>query len=249
MFLARLLRRTAFLIFWLMSAYLVVTLVIALSNQGQMTGELAATNQAPGLYPMWYEAPDVLDAARLGIILYPIAAAAFLVASLVSFATRPSEAGERERLPRMVTDNLPSAAADRPAVPENSPRAPDLRALGRGAPGALCVLNQMFVIQTIGADAADLFGLAPAQLVGRPFLPLVMPLDAARLQEAALAAHARPSRPVPLELGLRQSDETVLKVQAECHAEAGSRGPETVLRLQPVSERGSLDDQLSAIWY
>ena len=54
---------------------------------------------------------------------------------------------------------------------------------------------------------------------------------------------------VPLEIGLRQPDETAFKVEASCHAQSGARGPQTVLRLLPVSERGSVEDQLSALWY
>jgi hypothetical protein len=244
MFLARLLRRIAFLIFWLMSAYLVVMLVSALSDQGQMTGELAASNQAPGLYPMWYAAPDVLDAAQLGIILYPIAAVAFLVASVISFAARAPARDAAMRVADM-------RAAGPPLVPEETPamRAPNLRAAGLRAPGTLCTLDDKFVIQAIGADAADLFDLSPAQLVGRPILPLMMPTDAAKLQDAARAVHAHPERSVPLEISLRQPDETVLKVQAQCHAQSGAREPHTVLRLLPVSERGSVEDQLSALWY
>jgi len=239
MFLARALRRTAFLIFWLMSAYLVLVLLIALSDQGQMTGELAATNQAPSLYPMWYAAPDVLDAARLGIILYPIAAVAFLIASLISFAARADDPVAGERMPELPPESPPPAPEERPPMPATRLR----------APGTLCILDQMFVIQAIGADAADLFGLGPAQLVGHPILPLVVPVDAGRLQEAVLVAHANPGRPIPLDIGIRQPDETVLKVQAECHAQAGSRGPETLLRLLPLPERGPVNDQLSAIWY
>lgn len=243
MFLARLLRRTAFLIFWLMSAYLVVMLVIALSNQGQMTGELAATNQAPDLYPMWYEAPDVLDAARLGIILYPLAALAFLTARVVRFAARPPDEDHRERMAGLRAASAAAAAEDSSAMPVTKLRA-SLR-----APGALCTLDEMFVIESIGAAAAELFDLSPAQLVGRPILPLVMPLDAERLREAVRIAHAHPGQTVALELGLRQPDETVLPIRGECHAQSGPRGPQTALRLSAVSERGSVDDQLSALWY
>ena len=249
MFLARVLRRIAFLIFWLMSAYLVVMLVIALSNQGQMTGELAASNQAPSLYPMWYGAPDVLDAARLGIILYPIAAVAFLIASLISFSTRAPARDAEERIAETRSEGPPLVPEEQPAAPVANPRAPGPRAPGLRAPGTLCTLDERLVIQAIGADAADLFDLSPAQLVGRPILPLVMPLDAGRLQEAVRMAHAHPDRPVPLEIGLRQPDETAFKVEASCHAQSGARGPQTVLRLLPVSERGSVEDQLSALWY
>lgn len=242
---ARLLRRIGYLIFWLMSAYLAVTLMIALSNQGQPTGELAASNQAPAFYPIWYQDQDLQAAARIGVFVYPLAALSLLLAALASL-------GHRQRTQAdMGMGGLVPVEAGAGAAPPPSQPAPATtpRARGLRAPGTLCTLDPMFVIRSIGADAADLFGLPPTALVGRPILPLVLPQDAARLQQAALAAHAEPGQPVPLLIGLRQPDGTALPTQAECHARTGPEGPQTVLRLLPASERGSLDDQLSAVWY
>lgn len=237
MFLARLLRRTAFLIFWLMSAYLVLMLTIALSDQGQMTGELAASTQAPAVYPMWYAAPDVLDAAQIGMILYPIAAVAYLLASLIRFAARPPAENAAERMPVLGAEDQSEAPVANRAAP------------GRPAPNMVCTLDETFVILTIGTGAAELFDLSPAALTGRPILPLMLPRDADRLVEAVRLAHAHPDQPVTVEIGLRQRDEIVLRIEAACQPQAGAPGPRTVLRLRPLSDRGSVDDQLSAIWY
>lgn len=245
---SRLARRLGSAAFWLMSAYLALTLVIALSEQGQPTDDLAVSTQAPALYPIWYQNPALQTAASLGFVVYPAAAFALLLARLTRRRPRTAESapetglaetGLAEGLPPLAGEKAPAPAAGPPA-----PRAPSLR-----DPATLCSLDSGFVIRGIGAAAADLFALTPAALIGRPLPPLLMPQDLPRLQQAVLASQADPLHPVSIAVGLRQPDGTALPTQAECHLRLEAEGMQIVLRLQPLLERGPLGDQLAALWY
>lgn len=290
---ARLMRRLAHLIFWLMSAYLLVALLIALSDQGQPTGELVVTNQAPALYPIWYQDADLLNAGKLGIFLYPAAILLYLFGSLITFLERgevtyaarrrpaeaapglaadapppdaaaapdaapeaepdaASEAGPEPApafLPESLPESLPQSMMEpaRECTPEPSPGPPPPHHPGGlRAPGTLCTIGEDFTILAIGPDAADLFNRRPVQLLTRPLLPLLLPADGPRLQEAVQSAQARPEQVSLLELGLRQPDGAVLRAQVECHILSGPESTQIVLRLLPLPEGSPPGERLAA---
>ncbi|WP_459673203.1 PAS domain-containing protein [Acidisoma sp. 7E03] len=238
---ARLFRRFGYGLFWVMSGYLALMLVIALSEQGQPTDDLAVSAQAPGLYPVWYQNAGLQNAAQIGVFVYPVAALALLLAAVLR-----GRAGQRAPVTAERLADWPAPEADVAAVAASA--APP-RATGLSDPATLCRVDRLLVIRGIGAEAADLFGVSPTALIGQPLLPQVMPQDAPRLQQAVAAVHAEPTRPVLLEIHVHQPDGTVLKVRVECHPRQGAEGPETLLRLLPAAERGSLGDQLAAVWY
>jgi hypothetical protein len=100
-------RGIAFVIFAVASAYLVLELVIALSAQGEPTSAVAPFTGAEVVYPIWYQAAEFLDAARIAIVAYPIAAVLYGLALLTSMPGRAAPV-EHPRLPAVV----PAAEAE-----------------------------------------------------------------------------------------------------------------------------------------
>lgn len=247
---SRLARRLGSAAFWLMSAYLALTLVIALSEQGQPTDDLAVSTQAPALYPIWYQNPALQTAASLGFVVYPAAAFALLLARLTRRRPRTAESAPETGLAETgFAEAPPPLAGDESPARVRTASLPASQAPSLRDPATLCSLDSGFVIRGIGAAAADLFALTPAALIGRPLPPLLMPQDLPRLQQAVLASQADPLHPVSIAVGLRQPDGTALPTQAECHLRLEAEGMQIVLRLQPLLERGPLGDQLAALWY
>ncbi len=262
MLLARVLRRSAAGLFWLTSAYLVLMLLVALSDEGQPTGMVSITNWNQLFYPVWYANPGLTTAVQLAVFAYPIAAVVFGFGSLILYSLdEPAETPKAgsARHGRAVERNphQPFAEAqekaDSPPPPRVGAGIPiDLTpsyAQSFGCPDNLCVIDSAFVLRSIGRDAAVLLGAAsPAMLVRRPLSTFVAAADMPALHAAAASLQHDPLRALTVPLRLRSHDASTVDVDAVCCAGVGPDGQVISLELKPRADRRTADDQMAAIW-
>ena len=232
-------RTVALVIFMVTSAYLVLELVIALSAQGEPTGAVAPFTGAQVVYPDWYQAPEFLDAARVALLAYPVAALFYGIALMVAWIVR----GRRPEQPRMLPD-LPAT---------DGMTAPEAAAISAAEPvDEDCIVRADRKIAAITLTTARLFGLAPRDMVGRSLELFLSPVDLPKLDALVAAAYADRPRAFATTVGILLPDAVVAAVDFTCRA--GEQGAASVsgaiiLTIRPFSERGRLDDQLAALWY
>jgi PAS domain S-box-containing protein len=213
-------RGIAFVIFAVASAYLVLELVIALR----------------------YQAAEFLDAARIAIVAYPIAAVLYGLALLTSMPGRAAPV-EHPRLPAVVPAAEAEAAprVEAAVVPATTEVIDDL-----------CVISADRRIQHITPYTARLFGLTPQDLVGQPLEVFLSPADLPKLDALVAAAYADRPRAFETTVGVLLPDGAVAPMEITCSADvddAMASPGTTILIIRPVSDRGRLDDQLAALWY
>ena len=236
----RLFRGIAFLIFTVTSAYLVLELVIALSAQGEPTSALAPFTGAEIVYPMWYQAAEFLDAARIAIIAYPVGAVFYGLALLTGLGGQAAPA-EAPRLPAAppVAEVITSVEdAIIPATPE--------------AIEDFCVVSGDRQIQHITPSTARLFGRIPADMLGQSLEVFLSPADLPKLDALVAAAYADRPRAFATTVEIVLAEGAVVPVDITCSAAADGvmAGPgAAILVIRPFSDHGRLDDQLAALWY
>lgn len=255
---AKFLRRLSIGIMWLTSAYVLLMLLIALTDQGQPTGALNGADLTQLFYPVWYANPDVITAVRLAVVAYPTAALAYGLAVLLSYA-----ATDRPVPPRLYSEPPAGPQTQTPFGGLGDPfaqstHAGPLPAPGPGAPAAidqtdnpdyLCILDTAFLIRAISRNAAAILGFAPESLLHRPFTNFVMAADIAQIHATGDRLTQDPQAVIGLHLHIRHPDELVVEADAICRAGLGADGRIISMTLIPRSERGPLSSQLAAIWY
>jgi hypothetical protein len=265
MYLAKFLRRIAIGLFWLTSAYLLLMLLIALSDQGEPTGAVSANNPSQLLYPAWYANEGLIGALKLAALAYPAAAIVFGLGSLIIYSASKPDVPPRTMPPSAPTDedffvDWPPAtpASGKPAAspalddgPPHSPGRPDpIHPQRPDRPDDLCILDSGFVLRSVGRHAAALLGAStPEMLVRRPFTAFMFPEEIPALRAAVAALQHDPQATIILPLTLRHPDDIAVEAEAICRAGLGPDGQVISLELRPRSTRGSIDDQLTAIWY
>jgi hypothetical protein len=233
-------RTIAFIIFMLTSAYLLLELVIALSAQGEPTGAVAPFTGAEVVFPIWYAAPEFLDATQFAVIAYPVAAVFYGIGVLAHLAGQT----RLEEQPR-----LPTA----PPVPD------DIVPAEHTAPvqateviEELCVLSADRRIRHITPATSRLFGLTPRDMLGQSLESFIQPADLPKLDALVAAATADRLRAFAATVGIILPESAVAAVDITCTAgvDAAIAGPgTTVFTIRPSSNRGRIDDQLAALWY
>ena len=228
----------AFLIFTVASGYLLLELVIALSAQGEPTGGVAPFTGAEFVYPIWYQAPEFMDAVRAAAIAYP-AAAVFYGVGTLSRVLGQERFTEQLRLPAYAPawEGVEGADAGLPAIEPTDD---------------LCVVSAERRIEHITLLTARLFGLTPQDMLGRSLEIFLSPVDLPKLDALVAAAYADRARASAATLGILLAEAVVAPVDMTCRpAEAnGTTGPgAAILTIRPASERGPLDDQLASLWY
>lgn len=253
---AKFLRRLSIGIMWLTSAYVLLMLLIALTDQGEPTGAFNGADFSQLFYPAWYANPNVVTAVRLAVVAYPSAALAYGLALLLSYA-----ATDRPMPPRLYsashrTTSSPSGGLGEPLAhtPSSGPsmeRGPEAPAGTDHIenPDYLCILDTAFLIRAISRNAAAIIGFAPDALLHRPFTNFVMAADIAQLHAASDRLIDDPQAVIGLHLHIRHPDEMVVEADVICRAGLGADGRIISMTLIPRSERGPLSDQLAAIWY
>ncbi len=231
----------AAIIFLAMSGYLLVALVVALSDQGEPTDAPVPMIGAIPVYPDWYQAREVLTAASWSAIAYPVAAVFYGVALLSAVVARR----RRGRHPGTSTTRGKADAAPRPS--DGGRRGP--------APGDaddLCVLGARLRILHVSVSVAQLFGVSPREMIGHALEGFVAPGERSSLVSLLMAAMVDSGEPQRATIGMRQADDAVAPVAVTCRAateaEAGAGGT-LILTMRALPEGGRLDDQLAAIWY
>ncbi len=232
-------RGIAVMIFMVTSAYLVLELVIALSAQGEPTGAVAPFTGAEVVYPMWYQAPEFLDAAWVALIAYPVAAVVYGIGMLAGLAAR-AVAAEQPRMP-----------ADLP-VPETEASPEDAVMPASEPTDDICVVSADRRIQHITPSTARLFGQTPRDMLGQSLEAFISPVDLPKLDALIAAAYADRPRAFSTTIGIFLPEAVIAPVDITCQAgEDGMMASPgaTILTIRPFSERGRLNDQLAALWY
>lgn len=253
---AKFLKRLSIGIIWLTSAYLLLMLLIALTDQGEPTGAVNGATLSQLFYPVWYANPDLITAVRLAVLAYPFAALAYGLGLLLSYA-----ATDRPVPPRLYADapaGTPSLVADpvdpvAAGLPTGSAVKPfPVRHAATDLvenPDYLCILDTAFLIRAISRNAAAILGFAPEALLQRPFTNFVTAADIAQLHATNDRLTQDPQAVIGLSLHIRHPDEIVVEAEAICRAGLGADGRIISMMLMPRSERGPLSSQLAAIWY
>jgi PAS domain-containing protein len=240
-----------------MSAYLILELVVALSDQGQMTDAPVPMTNANPVYPDWDHAPGFLGALSLSLLVYPVAAVFYAIAVLTGYAGRP----RREPPPRKLPE--PVAAVPEARFAEAGPPPADADVVAPLAVAAateidrsivedVCILGADLRIRYVSAQIARLFGRTRTEMIGLALPSFIAPYDVSKLAALLLAAHSDRARAAGSTIGILLPDKTIAAIDLSCRAasEAAGDSPGTVvLTMHPLSERGQLDDQLTAIWY
>jgi hypothetical protein len=250
---AKFLRRLSIGIMWLTSAYVLLMLLIALTDQGQPTGAFNGADLSQLFYPVWYANPDVITAVRLAVVAYPTAALAYGLAVLLSYA-----ATDRPVPPRLYSEAPAGTPTTFGGLADPFAPAGPLPEPGPGAPAAidqtdnpdyLCILDTAFLIRAISRNAAAILGFAPEALLHRPFTNFVMAADIAQIHATSDRLTQDPQAVIGLHLHIRHPDEIAVEADAICRAGLGADGRIISMTLIPRSERGPLSSQLAAIWY
>jgi hypothetical protein len=232
-------RRVGFVFFTVMSAYLVLELVIALSAQGEPTGAVAPFTGAEVVYPAWDQAPEFLDCLRVALIAYPAAAIFYGLAAVAGWVGRLGVPGQPWPAP------ADPSAAPGPATDESFPPMP-------GGLGDFCFVNDRRRVLRIAPSAARLFGLTPPQMSGMSLERFIAPADLPKLDALIAAAFADSPRPFTTTVGILLPEAAIAPVEITCRAgvaAATAMPGAMVLTIRPLSEHGRLDDQLAALWY
>jgi PAS domain-containing protein len=233
-------RGIAFVIFAVASAYLVLELVIALSAQGEPTSAVAPFTGAEVVYPIWYQAAEFLDAARIAIVAYPIAAVFYGIAMLTRMTGRAAPV-EHPRLPAVMPEAETIPRVEDAVVPATTDVIDDL-----------CVVSADRRIQHITPHTARLFGLTPPDMLGQSLEVFLSPADLPKLDALLAAAYADRPRAFATTVGVLLPDGAVAPMDITCSADvddAMASPGTTILMIRPFSDRGRLDDQLAALWY
>jgi hypothetical protein len=234
----RVFRSIAVMIFMVTSTYLLLELVIALSAQGQPTGAVAPFAGAVEIYPNWYQAPELLDAAWVAMVAYPVAVVCYGIATVAGL------------LGRVVPAEPPPVSPDLPQPPAPAPEE-------AAVPEAETILDPCIVsgdrrIEHIAPATARLFGLTPQDMTGRSLESFLVPGDLPKLAALVAAAYADRPRAFAATIDILLPEAAVAPVEITCRAgvddPAASPGP-TIITIKPGSERGRMDDQLAALWY
>lgn len=255
---ARFLRRLGLGVFWLTSAYLLLTLLIALCEQGAATSDVYNNSSGELFYPPWYDNGDFRAAARMAVIGYPVALILFGLGALIlrtqSGGVAPARPLPARTVPPVTLPPslvLPQAAPQAFATAGTTPdtAAPDGAEHEPARPEDCCVLDSAFVIRSVGRHAAALLGVPPELLLRRPFTTFLSPSDSHALRLAADALQTVPQGPVTLHIELRHGDHIGLPVEALCRAGLGPDGQVISLELRAMTSGGAVDDKLAAVWY
>jgi hypothetical protein len=235
--LRRVCRSIAFVFFTVMSAYLVLELVIALSAQGEPTGAVAPFTGAEVVYPAWYQAPELLDCLRVALIAYPAAVIFYGLAAVAGWVGRLGAPGTPRSVPAE-------------ASPALSPTTDDGLSPMPGGLGDLCFVGDNRRVLHIAPAAARLFGLTPQQMAGLSLERFIVPADLPKLDALIAAAYADSPRPFTATVGILLPEAAIAPVEITCRAGgADAMQGAMTLTIRPFSERGRLDDQLAALWY
>jgi PAS domain-containing protein len=229
----------AVVIFLAMSGYLLLELVIALSDQGQPTGAVVPVTDANPTYPDWYQAPDVLTALSVALVVYPVAAVFYGIGLLAGYLGREAPQPARPMPPDLAVE--PSPAAQRQVT----------RTLAEPIEEA-CILDGDLVIRSVSTPMARLFGLTPREMIGLSAEIFIAPRDVSAFASLLLAAHGDSGQVLASTMGIRLPDDTILPVDVTCRVarEAANVGLGALaLTFHALSERGQLDNKLAAIWY
>ena len=221
------------------SAYLLLELVIALSAQGEPTGAVVPFTGAEFVYPIWYQAPEFLDAARVAAMAYPVAGVFYGLGMLARWLGRPSPV-EQPRMPA----GLP--------VPETVGGLPDHVVPVAEVIDDFCVVSADRRILRMTPFTARLFGLTPRDMLDRSLEVFLSPADLPKLDALVAAAYADRPRAFATTVNILLSEAAVAPVDITCRAAEGGDGENAgtaILTIRPFSERGRLDDQLAALWY
>jgi PAS domain-containing protein len=217
-------RSIAIMIFMVTSAYLLLELVIALSAQGEPTGAVAPFTGAEVVFPIWYQAPEFLDATRFAMIAYPVAAVFYGIGLLAHLAGQ-TRLEEQPRMPATFPVEI---------IEE------------------LCVVSADRRIEHITPSTARLFGLRPQDMRGQSLESFIVPGDLPKIDALVAAAYADRPRAFATTVGILLADSAVASADITCTAglAGGLASPgTTVFTIRPSSDRGRLDDQLAALWY
>ncbi len=232
-------RSIAFLIFMVTSAYLLLELVIALSAQGEPTGAVAPFTGAEVVFPIWYQAPEIFDAARFAIVAYPVAAV-FYGIGVVAHLAGQARLEEQPRMP--VPPPVPSAV-----IAPEAAIVPAVEIIEE-----LCVVTPDRRIQHITPATARLFGLTPRDMLGQSLEGFILPADLPKIDALVAAAFAERPRAFATTVGVLLPEAAAASVDITCSAAvdpAVARPGTTIFTIRPSSDRGRLDDQLAALWY
>jgi hypothetical protein len=232
-------RSTALLIFMMSSVYLVLELVVALSAQGEPTGAVAPFTGAEVVFPVWFQASQFQDAAKLAIVAYPVAAVFYGIGMLARLAGQ-------------------AQPVEQPRIPSGEPVADVIQSTdAAGVPAAEIIENHCVVsadrrIQHTTPSCARLFGLTPGDMLGQSLEGFLSPVDLPKLDALLAASNADPPRAFTTTVGILLPEAVVAPVDITCRAATAGvmLSPGThILTISPFSERGRLDDQLAALWY
>ena len=232
-------RSIALMIFMVTSAYLLLELVIALSAQGEPTGAVAPFTGAEVLFPIWYQAPEFLDATQFAMVAYPVAAV-FYGIGIIAHLARQARLEEQPRMPVELPSPEAIIAPDHAVVPAVE------------IIEELCVVNADRRIEHITPSTARLFGLRPQDMLGRSLESFIAPGDLPKVDALVAAAFADRPRAFATTVSILLPEEGVASADITCSAgvEGGIISPgTTVFTIRPSSDRGRLDDQLAALWY
>jgi PAS domain-containing protein len=229
----------ALIIFLAMSVYLLVALVLALSDQGEPTNAPVPMVGAIPVYPNWYQAQEVLTAASWSGIVYPVAAVFYGVALLSAVVARTTPG----RHPG-------GARAEADAAPRPSDRG--RRRVAPGDSDDLCVLGAQLRILHVSVSVAQLFRLTPREMIGHSLEDFVAPGERSRLVPLLMAALADSGEAQGATIGMRQRDDAVTRVALTCRAATEAEacvGGALILAMRALPEGTGLEEQLAAIWY
>jgi PAS domain-containing protein len=232
-------RSIAIMIFMVTSAYLLLELVIALSAQGEPTGAVAPFTGAEVGFPIWYQAPEFLDATRFAMIAYPVAAVFYGIGLLAHLAGQ-TRLEEQPRMPATFPAPEAILAPDQAVVPAVE------------IIEELCVVSADRRIEHITPSTARLFGLRPQDMRGQSLESFIVPGDLPKIDALVAAAYADRPRAFATTVGILLADSAVASADITCTAglAGGLASPgTTVFTIRPSSDRGRLDDQLAALWY
>ncbi|MCB8880205.1 PAS domain-containing protein [Acidisoma cellulosilytica] len=256
MSLANLFRRLGVIGMWLTSAYVVLTLLIALTEEGRPTSAVFSTNLGELFYPEWYANPLVITAVKIAVLTYPAAALAYGIATLLSYARgeKPAPMAVRSQPAALSFAGLANAAPKPAFWPMESafsettaqPAAPRPPAEQPENPEYLCILDMAFFIRAISRNAASVLGLPPHALQRRPFTNFVLPADVSQLHSAWDRLLSDPQAVIALHLRLRHADDVTVEADAICRAGLGADGRIISMTLMPRAEQGPIDDRLAA---
>lgn len=230
---------------WLTSAYLLLMVLLALSQQGRPTSDVFATNLGHLFYPAWYASPHVITAVKIAVLTYPAAALAYGIATLLSFgkpAAQVAFAPPPDSLQPLTLVTAQASIVPPPARPRTSDpmQGAPLKAAGLSQAAEndanLCVLDLAFFIRSVSRGAASIIGLPSSTLQRRPFTNFVAPADVNQLHQTWDNLLRDPQTAITLRLRIRRPDDAIAVVDATCRAGLGAEGRVISMALAPVAD-------------